>query len=111
VAAAIRAYFDSPRNAKAVDRLLREVEPLPPAARAGKASGKTFLFTGTLSMPRARAQEMVRREGGSVAAGISGKVDYLVAGEDPGTKLAKARKLGVPVLTEGQFLEMLGGTG
>jgi DNA ligase (NAD+) len=111
VAASIRAHFDSPRNGKALDRLLREVTPLPPATRAGKASGKTFLFTGTLSVPRARAREMVRREGGSVAAGISGKVDYLVAGEDPGSKVAKARELGVPVLTEGQFLEMLGGTG
>ena len=111
VAAALRAYFDSPRNGKTVERLLREVTPLPPATRAGKASGKTFLFTGTLSMPRARAQEMVRREGGSVAAGISGKVDYLVAGEDPGNKLAKARELGVPVLTERQFLDMLGETG
>jgi DNA ligase (NAD+) len=111
VAAAVRAYFDSPRNGKAVDRLLREVSPLPPTARAGKASGKTFLFTGTLTMPRARAQEMVRREGGSVAGGISGKVDYLVAGEDPGSKLAKAKELGVQVLTERQFLEMLGGTG
>ena len=62
-------------------------------------------------MPRARAREMVRREGGSVAAGISGKVDYLVAGEEPGSKLAKAKELGVPVLTEGQFLEMLEGKG
>jgi DNA ligase (NAD+) len=111
VAASLRGHFDSPRNGKAVDRLLREVKPLPPAIRAGKASGKTFLFTGTLSMPRARAQEMVRREGGSVAAGISGKVDYLVAGEEPGSKLAKAKELGVPVLTEGQFLEMLEGKG
>jgi len=110
VAASIRAYFDSPRNGKALDRLLLEVEPLPPETRAGIASGKTFLFTGTLSMPRARAQEMVRREGGSVSAGISGKVDYLVAGEDPGSKLAKARDLGVQVLTERQFLEMVGGT-
>lgn len=111
VASSLRAYFDSPRNGKAVDRLLREVKPLPPTARAGKASGKTFLFTGTLSIPRARAQEMVRREGGSVAAGISGKVDYLVAGEDPGSKLAKARDLGVPILTERQFLDMLEETG
>ncbi len=111
VAASLRAYFGFPRNRKALERLLREVAPLPPEARAGRVSGKTFLFTGTLSMPRARAQEMVRREGGSVAAGISGKVDYLVAGEDPGSKLAKARELGVAVLTEGQFLGMLGEKG
>jgi DNA ligase (NAD+) len=111
VAASIRAHFEVPRNRRSLDRLLREVAPLPPQARAGKASGKTFLFTGTLSMPRARAQELVRREGGSVAPGISGKVDYLVAGEDPGSKLAKARELGVAVLTESEFLRMLGGKG
>jgi DNA ligase (NAD+) len=108
VAASIRAFFGSPRNAKALERLLRHVKPLPPATRAGRASGKTFLFTGTLSMPRARAQELVRREGGTLAAGISRKVDYLVAGEDPGSKLAKARELGVAVLTESQFLGLLG---
>jgi DNA ligase (NAD+) len=62
-------------------------------------------------MPRARARELVRKEGGTVAAGISGKVDYLVAGEDPGSKLPKARELGVPVLTEAQFLELVGEKG
>jgi len=74
-------------------------------------SGKTFLFTGTLSIPRARAQEMVRKEGGSVASGMSAKVDYLVAGEDPGSKLARAKQLGIPVLTEERFMEMLEGKG
>jgi DNA ligase (NAD+) len=108
VALSLRRYFESPERAKALDRLLREVTPLPPARLAGKASGKTFLFTGSLSMPRARAQELVRKEGGNIAAGMSGKVDFLVAGEDPGSKLAKAEKLGVPVLTEARFLEMMG---
>jgi DNA ligase (NAD+) len=107
VAAAIRRYFDTPARSQAVDRLLREVTVQSPTERAGKASGKTFLFTGTLSVPRSRAQELVRKEGGSVAAGISGKVDYLVAGENAGSKLARAKKLGVPVLTETQFLDML----
>ncbi len=108
VALSLREYLNSPERAKTLDRLLREVTPLPSARRAGKASGKTFLFTGTISMPRARAREIVRREGGTLAAGISGKVDYLVAGENPGSKLAKAAKLGVSVLTEAEFLEMLG---
>ena len=62
-------------------------------------------------MPRARAQELVRKEGGNVAAGISAKVDYLVAGEDTGSKLSKVEKLGVQVLTEARFIEMLGGDG
>ena len=111
VAESLLAYFGSPKASASLDRLLREVTPLPPAAPAGRMSGKTFLFTGTLSMPRARAQELVRKEGGNVAAGISAKVDYVVAGEDPGSKLAKAKELGVPVLTEARFMEMLEGKG
>ena len=111
VADSLRRHFDSPQASGSLDRLLREVTPLPPEAPAGKMSGKTFLFTGTLSMPRARARELVRKEGGSVAAGMSAKVDYLVAGDDPGSKLAKAKELGVAVLTEERFMEMLEGKG
>ncbi len=110
VAGSLRGWFDSPERVRALDRLLREVTLLPPAA-AGKASGKTFLFTGSLSLPRARAQEMVRREGGSIASGVSGKVDYLVAGEDPGSKLDKANRLGVTVLAEAEFLAMFADAG
>ena len=85
--------------------------PPPPAARGGKGAGKTFLFTGTLSMPRARVAEMVRKEGGTVATGISRKVDFLVAGADTGGKKMKAKELGIPILTEEEFLAMLGGKG
>jgi DNA ligase (NAD+) len=111
VADSLLAYFGSPKASGALERLLREVTLLPPAAPAGKFSGKTFLFTGTLSMPRARAQELVRREGGNIAAGIGRNVDYLVTGEEPGSKLARAKELGIPVLTEAQFAGMLEGKG
>jgi len=109
VAGSLRNGFDAPERARAIDRLLREVTPLPPTRPAGKASGKTFLFTGTLSMPRARAAELVRKEGGTVAVGISRKVDFLVAGAEAGVKRAKAKELGIPILTEEEFLAMLGG--
>ena len=109
VAGSLRHWFDAPEHARAVDRLLREVTLLPPTTPAGMASGKTFLFTGTLSMPRARAAERVRKEGGAVATGISRKVDFLVAGADAGGKRTKAKELGIPILTEEEFLAMLGG--
>lgn len=109
VAGSLRSWFDAPERARAIDRLLREVTPLPPTTRAGKGSGKTFLFTGTLSMPRARAAERIRKEGGTVATGISRKVDFLVAGADAGGKRTKAKELGIPILTEEEFLAMLGG--
>jgi DNA ligase (NAD+) len=63
VAESLLSYFGSPKASAALDRLLREVAPAPPGSPAGRMSGKTFLFTGTLSIPRARAQEMVRKEG------------------------------------------------
>lgn len=109
VAESLLSYFGSPKASASLDRLLGEVAPAPPVAPAGRMSGKTFLFTGTLSIPRARAGDLVRKEGGSVAAGISAKVDYLVAGEDPGSKVSKAKRLGIPVLTEERFTEMLEG--
>jgi DNA ligase (NAD+) len=60
-------------------------------------------------MPRARAAERIRKEGGTVATGISRKVDFLVAGADAGGKRTKAKELGIPILTEEEFLAMLGG--
>ena len=111
VAGSLRSWFDAPERARTLDRLLREVTPLPPTTPAGKGSGKTFLFTGTLSMPRARAAEMVRKEGGTVATGINRKVDFLVAGADAGGKRTKSKDLGIPILTEEEFLAMLGGKG
>jgi DNA ligase (NAD+) len=53
-------------------------------------------------------QELVRKAGGNVAAALSRKVDYLVAGADPGSKLAKAREMGIKVITEREFLKMAG---
>ncbi len=111
VAGSLRSWFDAPERARAIDRLLREVTPLPPTKPAGKVSGKTFLFTGTLSIPRARAAEWIRKEGGTVAAGISRKVDFLVAGADAGGKKTKAKELGIPILSEEEFLAMVGGKG
>ena len=107
IAESIRRYFTE--EAGSLARLLREVTPLPPETEGGKLTGKVFLFTGTLSTPRALAQERVRKEGGDIAASMSAKVNFLVAGEAPGSKLAKAKQLGVAVLTENEFLEMLEG--
>ncbi len=110
VAQSVSGFFSSPEGERTVDHLLArgriEIRPEPPLE--GNLAGKTFLFTGTLDIPRTKAQEMVRKAGGNVAAGVSRKVDFLVAGADPGSKVAKAKELGIPVLTEGEFLEMAG---
>lgn len=71
-------------------------------------SGKSFLFTGTLSKPRKQFEEMVLSNGGSLNGSVSKTLDYLVVGEDAGSKLAKAQKLGVKTLTEIEFLNLVG---
>jgi DNA ligase (NAD+) len=107
VARSIRDYFESAEGRRTVDRLLEEntLQIRPEPAAEGIFAGKTFLFTGTLGLPRAKAKEIVRRGGGTVATAISQRVDYLVVGENPGAKLAKAKEMGIRVISEQEFLE------
>jgi len=73
-----------------------------------KLAGKTFVFTGTLeSMTREEAQEKVRELGGNVSSSVSKETDFVVAGEEPGSKYDKAKKLGVKIINEKEFLSML----
>ena len=71
-------------------------------------SGKTFVLTGTLpSLSREAAKEMIEAQGGKVAGSVSRKTDYVVAGEDAGSKLVKAQELGITLLNEDQLKELL----
>ncbi len=73
-----------------------------------KLAGLTFVVTGTLpTMGRSEAQELIEKNGGKVSGSVSKKTSYVLAGEAAGSKLAKAQELGVPVLTEEEFLKML----
>ncbi|HMP54911.1 MAG TPA: hypothetical protein PKD05_25395 [Candidatus Melainabacteria bacterium] len=85
------------------------------AGGAGEApaqifAGKTFVVTGTLAaMDRKQAETAIKQRGGKATSSVSKKTDYLVVGESPGSKLAKAEQLGVDVVNEAQFLAMLEG--
>jgi DNA ligase (NAD+) len=113
LARSVRAFFDDPLNRS----LIRDLEkvglkPSPvEAATSGALAGKSFVITGTLSLPRSRVKDLIQGAGGTVASAVSKKTDYLVAGEDPGSKLKKAGELGVGVLTEAELLDMIGRAG
>lgn len=108
-------HFAVPANRELVETLLkRGVAPEAPKSTVISAAlaGKAFVVTGTLStMSRDEAHALVVAHGGRVASSVSKKTDYLVAGEAAGSKLAKAEELGVPVLTEEQFVAMTSGSG
>lgn len=78
-------------------------------AKDARLQGKSFVFTGALkSMPRNEAKTIVESMGGKVHASTTGKTSYVVAGGEPGSKLDKARSLNIPVLSEDEFLKLVG---
>jgi DNA ligase (NAD+) len=79
-------------------------------AKGGNLAGQTFLFTGTLpTLKRSDAEEMVEQNGGQLVSGVSSKLNYLVVGEDAGSKLEKAKKItSVKIISEGEFLKLIG---
>jgi DNA ligase (NAD+) len=111
VAEAIADFFAEPHNVEVVNELLREVRPEPLEAidHASPVSGKTVVFTGTLEkMTRPEAKARAERLGAKVAGSVSKKTDYVVAGPGAGSKLKEAERLGLKVLTEDEWLELIG---
>ncbi len=112
VAKSLRTFFDQPHNREVVEQLracgLTWEEGEPAAVVPKPLTGKTFVITGTLpTLSRDEARDMLESAGAKVAGSVSKKTDYLLAGTDAGSKLDKARELGVAVIDETVLLDML----
>src|SRR4029453_14813675 len=110
VAPGIHAFFAEPHNRTLIERLLAAgVQPAEVRAVHGPLSGKKFVLTGSLeSMTRPEAQRRIEALGGRVTSSISKETDYVVVGEDAGSKLARAEKLGIARLDEAGFRKLVG---
>ncbi len=112
VAKSIVQFFSEKRNLETLKKLfeggVRIQEPQPEAGADNRFAGMTFVFTGALErFTRDEAERLVEERGGRAASSVSRKTTYVVAGPGAGSKLAKARELGIPVISEKEFLEML----
>ncbi|MBS1575297.1 MAG: NAD-dependent DNA ligase LigA [Bacteroidetes bacterium] len=113
VAGSIHHFFSSPDNIHMLKQLeklgLRLKNDKKQLATGGNLGGLTFLFTGTLpTLKRGAAEQMVEQNGGTIVSGVSSKLNYLVVGEDAGSKLEKAKKINtVKIISEEEFLSMI----
>lgn len=115
IAASVRAFFDAQVNQTLIEHLReaglnfgRPVARLPASGGDGPLAGKTLVVTGTLpTLKRQEAEQMIREAGGKAASSVSKKTSYVLAGENAGSKLDKANELGIEVLDETRFLQMV----
>ena len=110
-ACSIHDFFAEEENWKLLEKMAAEGVRMEATIQAGNGvlSGKTLVVTGTLpTMGRKEATDKILQYGGKAAGSVSKKTDYVLAGENAGSKLTKAQQLGVPVITEEEFLRMIG---
>ena len=110
IAQSIAEFFQEPRNRELVERLRKAKLTFAGTKkeRGTKLAGKTFVLTGTLTRPRDQVKKMIEDAGGRVSGSVSKKTDYVVAGADAGSKLDKAKELGINVISEKDLDQLLG---
>ena len=109
MAKSIYNWFADKENLEFVNRLIKNgVEIKSAKVAEGKLKGKSFVFTGGLeTLTREEGKNMVRKQGGDISESVSKETDYVVAGSEPGEKFDKAKKLGIKIISEKEFLEMI----
>lgn len=107
----IKQYFEEKSHIQEIERLLKygvHIKKMSRVQTGHAFSGKTFVLTGTLeNFSRDEASALIKERGGKISSSVSSKTDYVLAGDDPGSKLLKAKELNVTVLTENQFKNLL----
>lgn len=105
----IISYINNEFNSRQIAQLLEHVKPVFEVAqkKSDKLSGKVIVITGSLSISREATEEIIEQNGGAVGSDVSSKTSYLIVGDKPKSKLQKAQKLGVPVITEQEFMHLL----
>src|SRR5439155_25872222 len=112
-AASIHQYFHDEKNRALIETLrasglnFGERDERMPVKPASGISGTSWVITGSLSQPRDEIAELIRERGGKVSSAVSKKTSYVLAGEDAGSKLEKAKTLGVKIVSEAEFREMM----
>jgi DNA ligase (NAD+) len=110
VSSSVYEFFTHKENIAFIKKLIANGVKIEntKVSKSGKLKGKTFVLTGTLStMSRDQAKEMIKKEGGKVSSSVSKKTDFVVAGDEPGSKYTDAQSLGVKILNEKEFLNIL----
>ncbi|MBW2037203.1 MAG: NAD-dependent DNA ligase LigA, partial [Deltaproteobacteria bacterium] len=110
VSESVRAFFDNQENQKNIERMLKAGVTLETEEPAGEQflADKTFVLTGGLeTMTRSEAKARIQAMGGKVSSSVSKKTDYVVAGKEPGSKLDRAKELGIAILDERKFIQIL----
>ncbi len=112
VANSVWAFFSREENLKSIQKMIKSGVVIIPDASPTEnqhLAGASFVLTGRLSsMPRSRAKQLIEKAGGTVTGAVTGQTDYVVVGEDPGSKLTEAQKRGIQILSEPEFLKLVG---
>jgi len=107
IAQSIKQFFTIPENIKVIEKLKAAGVRMKKEEVGGPLKDKIFLFTGALSIPRDEAKNKVEALGGKCVSSVSKKVDYVVVGKDPGSKFDRAKRLGLKIINEQEFLKMI----
>ena len=107
IAQSIKQFFTIPENIKVIEKLKAAGVRMKKEEVGGPLKDKIFLFTGALSIPRDEAKNKVEALGGKCVSSVSKKVDYVVVGKDPGSKFDRAKRLGLKIINEKEFLKMI----